>query len=86
MAELDLIVEYIEGRRSPEDFLVHLQSDEELENILSEDVRIPRMVKIFKSAEGSRPYMMDVEDEHNHMRSAFGLRYRIGQPATPAAE
>jgi len=30
--------------------------------------------------------MMDVEDEHNHMRAAFGLRDRIGQPATPAAE
>jgi hypothetical protein len=24
--------------------------------------------------------MMDVEDEHNHMRAAFGLRDRIGQP------
>jgi CubicO group peptidase (beta-lactamase class C family) len=46
----------------------------------------PRMVKIFKSAEGSRPYMMGIEDDHNHMRSAFGLRYRIGQPPTPAAE
>jgi hypothetical protein len=30
--------------------------------------------------------MMDIEDEHNHMRAAFGLRYRFGQPATPAAE
>ena len=25
---------------------------------------------------------MDVEDEHNHMRAAFGLRDRIGQPGT----
>jgi hypothetical protein len=45
-----------------------------------------RMVKIFKSVEGSRPSMMDVEDERNHVRAAFGLRYRISQPATPAAE
>src|SRR5215831_6073342 len=44
------------------------------------------MVKIFKSVEGSRSSMMDVEDEHNRMRAAFGLRYRIGQPGTPAAE
>jgi len=47
---------------------------------------IPRMVKIFKCVEGSRSSMMDVEGEHNHMRAAFGLRDRIGQPATPAAE
>jgi len=46
----------------------------------------PRMVKIFKCAERSRSSMMDVEDEHNHMRAAFGLRDRIGQPGTPAAE
>jgi hypothetical protein len=45
-----------------------------------------RMVKIFKCAERSRSSMMDVEDEHNHVRAAFGLRYRIGQPATPARE
>ena len=44
------------------------------------------MVKIFKCAERSRSSMMDVEDEHNHMRAAFGLRYRFGKPATPAAE
>jgi len=44
------------------------------------------MVKIFKCAERSRSSMMDVEDEHNHMRAAFGLRDRIGQPGTPAAE
>jgi hypothetical protein len=29
---------------------------------------------------------MDVEDEHNHMGAAFGLRDRFGQPATPARE
>jgi hypothetical protein len=46
----------------------------------------PRVVKIFISVEGSRSSMMDVEDEHNHMRAAFGLRDRFGQPATPAAE
>ena len=45
-----------------------------------------RMVKIFKCAERSRSSMMDVEDDHNHMRAAFGLRDRIGQPGTPAAE
>jgi feruloyl esterase len=43
-------------------------------------------IKIFKSVEGSRPSMMDFEDEHNHVRAAFGLRYRISQPGTPAAE
>ena len=32
------------------------------------------MIKIFKCAERSRSSMMDVEDEHNHMRAAFGLR------------
>jgi len=48
--------------------------------------RRPRMVKIFKCAERSRSSMMDVEDEHNHMRAAFGLRYRFGKPGTPAAE
>jgi len=46
----------------------------------------PRVVKILKSVEGSRSSMMDVEDEHNHMRAAFGLCDRIGQPGTPAAE
>ena len=45
-----------------------------------------RMVKISKCAEESRSSMMDIEDEHNHMCAAFGLRYRIGQPGTPAAE
>jgi len=52
-------------------------------------VRDPsRMVKIFKCAETerSRSSMMDVEDEHNHMRAAFGLRDRFGKPGTPAAE
>jgi len=48
--------------------------------------RPPRMVKIFKCAERSRSSMMDVEDEHNHMRAAFGLRDRFGQPGTPARE
>jgi hypothetical protein len=46
----------------------------------------PRVVKIFKCVDGSRSSMMDVEDEHNHMRPAFGIRYRIGKPGTPAAE
>jgi hypothetical protein len=46
----------------------------------------PRMVKLFKCAERSRYSMMDVEDDHNHMGAAFGLRDRIGQPGTPAAE
>jgi hypothetical protein len=45
-----------------------------------------RMVKILESTEGPRFSMMDVEDEHNHMRAAFGLCYRFGQPGTPAAE
>jgi hypothetical protein len=45
-----------------------------------------RVVKIFKCVEGSRSSMTDVEHEHNHMRAAFGLRDRIGQPGTPAAE
>jgi hypothetical protein len=38
----------------------------------------PRVVKIFKCVEGSRSSMMDIEDERNHMRAAFGLRYRSG--------
>jgi hypothetical protein len=42
------------------------------------DPELSRMVKIFKCVEGSRSSMMDVEGEHNHMRAAFGLRYRIG--------
>jgi len=45
-----------------------------------------RMVKIFKCAERSRFSMMDVEDEHNHMRAAFGLRFRVGRRGSPAAE
>src|SRR6516165_6117313 len=45
-----------------------------------------RVVKIFKCVEGSRSSMMDVEGEHNHMRAAFGLRDRFGQPGTPAAD
>jgi hypothetical protein len=45
-----------------------------------------RMVKIFKCAERARSSVMDVEDEHNHMRAAFGLRFRFGKPGTPAAE
>jgi len=39
---------------------------------------LSRVVKIFKCVEGSRSSMMDVEDEHNHMRAAFGLCDRIG--------
>jgi len=35
------------------------------------------VVKIFKCVEGSRSSMMDVEDEHNHMGAAFGLRDRL---------
>jgi len=34
--------------------------------------------KYFKCVEGSRSSMMDVEDELNHMRVAFGLRDRFG--------
>jgi hypothetical protein len=45
-----------------------------------------RVVKIVKCVEESQSSMMDVEDEHNHMRAAFGLRYRFGKPGTPAAE
>ena len=37
-----------------------------------------RMAKILESTEGPRFSMMDVEDEDNHMRAAFGLRHRIG--------
>ena len=36
-------------------------------------------VKIFKCVGGLWSSMMDVEDEHNHMRAAFDLRDRIGQ-------
>ena len=50
------------------------------------DLTPSRVVKIFKCVEGSRSSMMDVEDEHNHMRAAFGLRDRFGKPATPARE
>jgi hypothetical protein len=51
-------------------------------------VRLERenAVQIFKCVEGSRSSMMDVEDEHNHMGTAFGLPDRFGQPATPARE
>jgi hypothetical protein len=35
------------------------------------------MVKIFKFVEESQSSMMDVEDEHNRMGAAFGLRYRL---------
>jgi hypothetical protein len=45
-----------------------------------------RVVKIFKCVEESQSSMMDAEDEHNRMGTAFGLRDRIGQPGTPAAE
>jgi hypothetical protein len=45
-----------------------------------------RVVKIFKCVEGSLSSMMDVEDQHDHMRPAFGLRDRLGKPGTPAAE
>jgi hypothetical protein len=44
------------------------------------------VVKIFKCVEGSQSSMMDVEDEHNHMGAAFGLRYWIGQPGTLVSE
>jgi hypothetical protein len=54
--------------------------------IVSKSIEPGLVVKIFKCVEGSRFSMMDVEDEHNHMRAAFGLRDRIGQPGTPAAE
>jgi len=37
-----------------------------------------RVVKILKCVEESQSSMMDVEDEHNRMDAAFGLRYRIG--------
>ena len=30
--------------------------------------------------------LLSVEEEHNHMGAAFGLRYRFGQRGTPAAE
>jgi hypothetical protein len=49
-------------------------------------LRSCRVVKIFKCVEESRSSMMDIEDEHNHMRAASRLRDRIGQPGTPAAE
>jgi hypothetical protein len=45
MAALDLIVEYVEGRRSSEEFQEYLRSDKALENILSEDGRIPPYTK-----------------------------------------
>jgi hypothetical protein len=28
--------------------------------------------------------MMEIEDKHNHMRGALGLRYRIGETGTPS--
>jgi hypothetical protein len=37
-----------------------------------------RVVKIFKCVEESQSSMMDVENEHNRMGAAFGLRDRIG--------
>jgi hypothetical protein len=46
----------------------------------------PVWSKYSKCVDGSRSSMMDVEDEHNHMRAAFGLCDRFGQPGTPAAE
>jgi hypothetical protein len=55
-------------------------------NINALRVEFTPAVKIFKCVGGSRSSMMDVEDEHNHMRAAFGLHDRIGQPGTPAAE
>jgi hypothetical protein len=48
--------------------------------------QLHHVVKIFKCVEESQSSMMDVGDEHNRMRAAFGLRDRIGQPGTPAAE
>jgi hypothetical protein len=35
---------------------------------------------------GLRFSMMEIEDKRNHMGAALGLRYRIGQSGTPAAE
>jgi hypothetical protein len=46
----------------------------------------PEMVKILECSERPRFSMMDVEDEHHYMGAAFGLRDRIGQPGTAAAE
>jgi len=43
-------------------------------------------VKILECSEGPRFSMMDIEDQRNHMGAALSLRYRIGQPGTPAAE
>ena len=44
-----------------------------------------RMVKILECSERPGLSMMDIEDERNHMDAALSLRYRIGQPGTPAA-
>jgi hypothetical protein len=44
------------------------------------------MVKILECSEKPGLSMMDIEDERNHMGAAFGLRDRLGQPGTPAAE
>jgi hypothetical protein len=38
---LDVIVEYVEGRMKPNDFCEHLYKSKELEDLLSEDVRLP---------------------------------------------
>lgn len=40
MSKLDLVVGYVEGKISPEEFQKHLYSDKELEHVLSKDVRI----------------------------------------------
>jgi hypothetical protein len=45
-----------------------------------------RMVKILECAEGLRFSMMEIEDKRNHMGADPGIRYRIGQSGTPAAE
>jgi hypothetical protein len=43
------------------------------EAMLPSAVVVPPVVKIFKCVEESQSSMMDVEDEHNRMRAAFGL-------------
>jgi hypothetical protein len=48
--------------------------------------RAKKSVKILECSERPGLSMMDIEDERNHMGAALSLRYRIGQPGTPAAE
>jgi hypothetical protein len=44
------------------------------------------MVKILECAEEAPVSMVEIEDKRNDMGAALGLRYRIGQSGTPAAE